>query len=817
MSDAPSTLNAPCASEVQLLLLVECLVVGSREGVFAETPLLPFELMAFLQDAIDLPKSHNFCSRMELVHSISSYFHCEASQDCHDFMNEYLSCTALEDLDALDSFFDRLPTLFHEDPAMQVNAVCGPTRLCRDSFLGLFVRSMCARWESLPFDSMCSIFDAVQRFHRAPFQSQRGSSSSSSSSSGSTPSKGSRATLSHAAASATATASAFDRGSQDGATRALLYDLGTADAVVDAYPASNIPGIAANTRPTDLNPSFYLLNAQKASIAGDVLVAEESLHRYFDNSNAQLRNVMAPGSSVMGDEACLHALQSLEGTALGPQYLRTRQQTAMLALAVIWERGGYTQLALRGTEEAMKTAHQRGDHAAVTHALLLLYKIVHADSENSHSTGSSGSSSGSNAMSESSSEETLQRCLARCASLDLRSLSTQAALLLVRHRAKGLLSAGNGEVLNNHVSAVSGGPDSDSTAASVPGLWTLLATAAYGDATATARAGGALASLLPSNANSQQQAVNAESPASVVEAAMYITQAAETAMELWSRLGCPFMAELAARRALRQLGVHATSTDLVGLITRMSCARAAITADAANECSSSSSSSSSSSAARNMARQVVTSAVTALKALEALLPARLPSLISDSIHRAKLFVFARSAVIDDDWEKASRLSRRLCDAVGVQYLLLSNQSNTGTTTANRSAALTVAQAEAVLLTAEAVYHFDEAQACALLERLEDMARSAGLVQFVTTALCTRSLYLQRMGRQADAPCHARQAWAMDALLLRFNAAKMSKEGTCALVDGLDADDAIDSSSTRGSSGRGVQEALQRMRLDCLLV
>ena len=44
-----------------------------------------------------------------------------------------------------------------------------------------------------------------------------------------------------------------------------------------------------------------------------------------------------------------------------------------------------------------------------------------------------------------------------------------------------------------------------------------------------------------------------------------------------------------------------------------------------------------------------------------------------------------------------------------------------------------------------------------------------------------------------------------------------QEGTCALVDGLDAADAIDSSSTRGSSDRGVQEALQRMRLDCLMV
>ena len=70
---------------------------------------------------------------------------------------------------------------------------------------------------------------------------------------------------------------------------------------------------------------------------------------------------------------------------------------------------------MTAVEEAMKSAHQRGDHASVARALLLLHHVVigmqtqtnsseHAAAANRHVQGVSP-------------EEVLQRCLDRCSSL----------------------------------------------------------------------------------------------------------------------------------------------------------------------------------------------------------------------------------------------------------------------------------------------------------------------------------------------------------------------------------------------------------------
>ena len=86
-----SSQSMVCASEIHILLLIEAIVVGARDGVFQEVDMLhPFELMSFLQDAIDLPKSRSFSSRSEFIHSLEHYIHCDRSEECRSYINDAL-------------------------------------------------------------------------------------------------------------------------------------------------------------------------------------------------------------------------------------------------------------------------------------------------------------------------------------------------------------------------------------------------------------------------------------------------------------------------------------------------------------------------------------------------------------------------------------------------------------------------------------------------------------------------------------------------------------------------------------------------------
>ena len=83
----------------------------------------------------------------------------------------------------------------------------------------------------------------------------------------------------------------------------------------------------------------------------------------------------------------------------------------------MWLQNGHPQLAMTAVEEAMKSAHQRGDHASVARALLLLHHVVIGMQTQTNSSEYAAAAAGYRHVQGVSPEEVLQRCLDRCSSL----------------------------------------------------------------------------------------------------------------------------------------------------------------------------------------------------------------------------------------------------------------------------------------------------------------------------------------------------------------------------------------------------------------
>jgi len=285
-------------------------------------------------------------------------------------------------------------------------------------------------------------------------------------------------------------------------------------------------------------------------------------------------------------------------------------------------------------------------------------------------------------------------------------------------------------------------------------------------------------------------------------------------MDIWMRLNCPDIAEITGRRAIRQLGLHATAEDLVIIGTRIAETRVEVAYEKllrqhklqqrqsmyASPAGRQEGRAEVVQQATQHASQVVQNALQIVSALQEAFPALHPALLSDLLHATRLYICTYEAMIKGDWERALRLALRLTDATGSTAQsgvspspALRADISTGARTGK---GLTVRQAQSLLLLARITFQFDEAEAKALLVRLETDAHRAGLVQYVTLACSLRAQVPELAHRAGQAQArnglagtgtarlgmsHALQAWRMDALLLTFNAAKLSKESGSALA------------------------------------
>ena len=323
---------------------------------------------------------------------------------------------------------------------------------------------------------------------------------------------------------------------------------------------------------------LFLQQAEEASKNGDVHTAEGLLHRYFDfNGNDPLLSVASKGASGSSPQHALAALCH----ANDPQFTGTRHQQALLQLASMWSRNGHYHLAMVAVEEAMKTAHQRGDHGSVARALLLLYHVV---------SGLNSSDQKSSIIATIGAEEVLRRCLDRCSTLGMNALAAQATVLLARLLSSRPLSWTQSSFTSDYFTPSDDDVDIQGTdsrhsrsKSSVQSTWTLMQCSLLGDAK--------MCALLSNNESTQsiQTTVTAPSTAakelsaglSYAEFLSIQAQCDIAAVHYWCRLGVPFLADLQCRRSLRTLNACKGAKMSSELLISLSCQKATLSVQCA--------------------------------------------------------------------------------------------------------------------------------------------------------------------------------------------------------------------------------------------
>lgn len=171
-------------------------------------------------------------------------------------------------------------------------------------------------------------------------------------------------------------------------------------------------GNLTQDEPVSLSPYIHVDQFEKFCAQGQMVDAESWVHTYFDNRNLNFLFVTNSPTKTENKDLAELAL-SLENDSTSDCEKRVDQR-AMLALAVLRTRANDMNKAQLAVNEALKIAHQNGDHASVAYCLLLLFHIV----ERSYNSSSS----------KMDSEDLLRRCILRAASLKLPHLVAEAGL-----------------------------------------------------------------------------------------------------------------------------------------------------------------------------------------------------------------------------------------------------------------------------------------------------------------------------------------------------------------------------------------------------
>jgi len=91
----------------------------------------------------------------------------DASGDsiCVEFVSKVrIELSSIDCLDKLHLFMEQVKDLLEFDANLNQNGITGPSRYCGDSFFGIFIRTILAKWEIADFETTCEIFDNIQRF-----------------------------------------------------------------------------------------------------------------------------------------------------------------------------------------------------------------------------------------------------------------------------------------------------------------------------------------------------------------------------------------------------------------------------------------------------------------------------------------------------------------------------------------------------------------------------------------------------------------------------------------------------------------------------
>lgn len=265
-----------------------------------------------------------------------------------------------------------------------------------------------------------------------------------------------------------------------------------------------------------------LQGAQIASKNKDVGSAMDCLHAYFDK----------------GDQPLSYDFMTGLVPPRGPNP-KKRYQQAMLSMASLLITFGNMADATDAVEEALKTAHQRGDNASVSQSLLLLQYIRIL-----------GGSTRSSPTALAAVQAALMQIIARTSDLKLKHLAAQARLLLARIHLFGDLRLSHGDYQFQDENSTN---ETTGKSVSPQDIWDQISLALLGedvsvDVEKKVSSGFAPA---PKFDPTNNKLMSSEELGSVP------LQAAAISAELWMRLGLFEIAELECMRTLR---VHTTES-----------------------------------------------------------------------------------------------------------------------------------------------------------------------------------------------------------------------------------------------------------------
>ncbi len=425
----------------------------------------------------------------------------------------------IDSIDLLFDFMESLRELFDNDDNVSPNGSPAPTKVCVDSTLGLFLRSLLARWDCLPFDNIGILYSNMVAFMENYNNNDNNDD--------------------------------FEEMVVSQDDNAVSVEMSRM-----IHSSSNDPGL-------------YLVESFNAMELGDVATAESLLHNFFDfNGYDILVSNNTPNTTQTSEfsDVSLSETLKLFQSLHDPIFTNTRHQQAMLHLASMWTNNKNYSIALSAVEEAMKIAHQRGDHISVVKALLLLHEVV---------IGTKGSEI--NLTSNVSAEEVLCRCIKRCAELNARSLASQAVLLLVKLRIKLPL-----KVNCNEIESISGISDAvhslyNSSMYSAKNLWSLLESAKLGECGIMSQilAHGTIDTIgmgiLPTApiGPSIKEPKDLDLPLNVSENIVFCIQAGIIAIDFYTRLYLPSMGLLECKRLLKHYESQLTEYDIALIHSKM--------------------------------------------------------------------------------------------------------------------------------------------------------------------------------------------------------------------------------------------------------
>ena len=480
--------------------IIELIASGRKksDAIHFQDPTSPLQILCFLGDRIQLQNVRHYQNASDFLSELLSAFDAlenDSRTPGHFFVDKVRDVLSdFKSVDDLVQFVDSIKNLFTNDASISPNESMAPFKVCPDSNLGIYCRCFFAKWECLSFGFVCQLYESLTAF-----------------------------------------------------TSDLYNDSDDCANTMAKLPRRTIVHVGMGVQ-------TFLQQADEAAQSGDVHAAERLLHRYFDfNGNDPLLSVASKGSSSSTSQQALAALHH----ANDPQFSGTRHQQALLQLASMWSRSGHYSLAMAAVEEAMKTAHQRGDHNSVARALLLLYHVVSGLNTSEQGCSSSDGSS----VSAIRAEEVLRRCLQRCSTLEMNALASQAAALLSQLLSTRPLTWTQTSYLsdwlahfNEDTDVGQGADTSSSNGNSVKNTWTLILCTQLGEAK--------LCVAISKNDNIPGMQAAAVIPAAApvkdvsrsLSPSEYQSIQAQSdliTMDYWCRLGLPSFAELQCRRTLR--------------------------------------------------------------------------------------------------------------------------------------------------------------------------------------------------------------------------------------------------------------------------